>query len=270
MNENGLFVTNAPILVNIHVKNNCHLSHSAALVLADEQLKDITDDLIGKDKEIFCAAQSCRTFATHFDLSRAVQKDPALSYMWVHSMGKSSIVFHHAIILPRTQFCLGLVTRVMVRRSLVTGQTVDCTARERERFILRERTHSLFTWIPDHKLMVPIPERVPMETALQLPQQEQALLQVVVGPQHANENHVDHAALADMALQGIYLKGWRRHDEFRLTIQYLKPASINQTVHVHASTLGTKGELFVTIASRQGEILVHAIAHKNKLTKSRL
>lgn len=270
-------VVPAPILIPVHVLDRNHLSHTAALRVADHHLGFAMDDLFdpstSKNEEMFCVSQSSTVSATDFDLSLALLKRQALDYMWVQEVGSKSLTFGHAIVLPpessssttaeRTNsICLALASRVYVRLDRSTQSLISYTEEDREKFAMPREDWS---WAQQQfsPLLPPLPNRTPWDKSIVLGDSDP--FSVEIGPHHANENHVDHAALADIVVHAaLRREPRRRQDEMVLSVQYVSPPSLWQTLTAYSiQNERDRSTIFLT---KQGpkntpELVVQGQAH---------
>lgn len=146
-----------------------------------------------------------------------------MSEMWVESLKRTSITFGHVLTFEGE--ILASMTCIYVRKNIKTGELLEVSERERtEVFPARPR--------PDVELPAVAKLEVPSENDMQ------PLFDVRIGPQHCNNDHVDHAALVDLLLQGMYIQGCPSEMQ-KMTVQYMAPADLDQSlvVSVHKDQL---------------------------------
>lgn len=214
----------APVNLSIDLANSVAVKTTAALRYADHHLNAssfLTQD--DKNVELYCVAQACITFPIA-NLKERLQQTtrtssseiPVASEMWVKGSGRTAISFGHVIIFEGEM--LAAMTRVFVRKNVKTGVLVQVSERERS---------ELFPSLP--RRHVELPEvtqlHVPSETNMQ------PLFGIRIGPQHCNNDHVDHAALADLLLQGLFIRGYF-YESKKLYVRYLAPVELDQTLTV--------------------------------------
>ena len=247
-NTFGSSVIVAPVNLYTDLAHSIALRTTAALRIADHHVSTRANIFLGSDMELFCVSQVCITYPVSDlkeQLKYFVHKDgliPILSEMWVQGLGRTSITFGHKITFRGKP--LAAITRVNVRQNSKTGDLVEVSEEERA------------SGFPASPRRVGIPE-VPR---LDVPSKHDMELAftVCIGPHHCNNQHVDHAALADLILQGIAIRG----DPFemqRLSIRYLSPVKLNQTlscfVHKKRALAALYGQSFDTTPLVVGEIL---------------
>jgi acyl-CoA thioesterase FadM len=136
--------------------------------------------------------------------------------MWVETLGTTSISFGHAITFQSE--LLATMTRVYARINTQTGALLKVSDKERT---------EMFPATPRRDVLLPTVTKLAIPSENDMKQ----LFHVRIGPQHCNNNHVDHAALADLLLQGMYIQGYP-FEKQKLVVRYLAPAALDQTLSV--------------------------------------
>ena len=217
----------APVNLSTDLLEARRLRTTACLRYADHHLNALdaatflpTDE---RNVDLFCVSQACSTFSVaklkkRLERARTGAVIPVMMEMWIESLGDTSLTFGHVIRFEDD--ILASMTRIYVRTDTKTGQVLKVSKKERED--LFPATPSITT----NKVKLPVVTRLeaPLESDME------SLFEVLIGPQHCNNNHVDHAALADLLLQGMSLRGMRCTE--KLSVRYLSPAKLNQTLTV--------------------------------------
>ena len=218
----------APVNLSTDLLEAKSLRTTACLRYADHHLNALdaatflpTDN---RNVDLFCVSQACSTYSVA-DLKKRLQQTrtddaviPVVSEMWIESLGNTSMTFGHVIRFEDN--LLAAMTRIYVRTNTKTGKMLNVLEKERE---------DLFPATPSRRDKV----KLPVVTKLEAPSESdtmEPLFEVLIGPQHCNNDHVDHAALADFILQGMSLRGMRCTQ--KLSLRYLSPAKLNQTLKV--------------------------------------
>lgn len=218
----------APVNISTDLVDSVALRTTAALRYADHHLNAASSSVFlpeqGGNVELFCVSQSCITFPIE-NLKERLQNTrihserliPVDSEMWVENLGKTSITFGHVITFEGN--ILASMTRIYVRKNVKTGMLLEVSEKERS---------DLFPATARQDLLLPFVDRleVPVKSEMK------HIFNVRIGPQHCNNDHVDHAALADLLLQGLFIKGYSCEMN-KLSIRYLAPSELNQTLSVY-------------------------------------
>ena len=238
----------APLSVASDVANNSTLRTTSAMKLATHHLftnKKLFSRANKSRVNLFCVSQACVTFPVrelHEKLEQAretIQTTttssslsivPVVSEMWIQSLGTTSITFGHSLSLHDQM--LAKITRIFVRQNVNTGKLLTVSDQERS---------GLFPPLlePNNNNGLPVVLR-PNEPPLF--EHMEHVFEARVGPQHVNEHRlVDPSALADIALQGLALRGYQ-HETHNVSCHYLVPAQLNQTlsvrIHSHLPLVG--------------------------------
>lgn len=215
----------APVNLSTDLGRESHLRTTSCLRIADHSLNAIDATTFlptnNQNVDLFCVSQACITYPV-VNLKERLQKKrtfsgtviPVESEMWIESLGNTSLTFGHLIRFEDE--ILALMTRIYVRTNVTTGELIKVSDTERITHPATPRNVTL-----------------PQVTKLEAPSESdmQPLFEVLIGPQHCNNNHVDHAALADLLLQGMHVQG-HSHENQKLSVRYLAPAELNQTLSV--------------------------------------
>jgi len=217
----------APINLSTDLVDSVALRKTAALRYADHHLNARASSVLlpkeCKNVQLFCVSQACMTYPI-LNLKERLQEArtcsetviPVESEMWVESLGRTSITFGHVITFEGE--ILAAITRINVRKNVGTNILVEISEKERLELCLAR---------PQRDVVMPT------VTKLEVPSEPdmKALFDVRIGPQHCNNDHVDHAALADLMLQGLYVQGYP-YETQKLSIRYLEPGELDQTLSV--------------------------------------
>lgn len=201
----------APVNISTDLAEDS-LRRTAALRIADHHLNISFGFLLATNVELFVVSQACVTFPVT-NLREQLKKGSVVaSEMWVKDLGRTSITFGHAISFHGRH--LALITRIYVRKNVKTGNVLEISTEER---------HNLFPVTP--RKDVDLPQVCKLDVPAEHDMRE--LFTVRIGPQHCNNAHVDHAALADLVLQGMHIQGYEAQ---KLSLRYLAPPELNQTL----------------------------------------
>lgn len=201
----------APVNISTDLAEDS-LRTTAALRIADHHLNTASGFIPAKHVELFVVSQACVTFPVT-DFREQLKKGSVVaSEMWVKDLGRTSITFGHAITFHGKH--LALMTRIYVRKNVKTGNLLEISTKER---------YNLFPAAP--RKDVDLPQVCKLDIPSERDMRE--LFTVRIGPQHCNNAHVDHAALADLVLQGMYIQGYEAQ---KLSLRYLAPPELNQTL----------------------------------------
>ena len=220
-----------PVNLSTDLVDSVALRMSAALRIADHHLNAAASSVFlpgeCKDIELFCVSQACIVYSMKH-LKERLQNArfhsivgaviPVVSDMWVQSLGRASITFGHVITFEGEM--LATMTRIYVRKNVKTGVLLEVTETERTELFPARPTGDF---------------ELPVVTKLEVPSENDMtpLFTVRIGPQHCNNDHVDHAALADLILQGMYIRGFSYSYEMpKLSLQYVAPAELNEELSV--------------------------------------
>lgn len=201
----------APVNISTDLAEDS-LRTTAALRMADHHLNTASGFIPAKNVDLFVVSQACLTFPVTNLREQLKMGSFVASKMWVEDLGRTSITFGHAITF-HGKF-LALITRIYVRKNVKTGNLLEISMEER---------YSLFLATP--RKGVDLPQVCKLDVPSKHDMRE--LFTVRIGPQHCNNAHVDHAALADLVLQGMYIQGYEAH---KLSLRYLAPSELNQTL----------------------------------------
>lgn len=221
----------APVNLSTDLVMKVALRTTAALRYADHHLNAVDPSFLvpppesGNTVEVFCVSQACITSPME-DLKRRLQSSrihdrtviPVESKMWVEALGKTSITFGHFISFEGN--ILARMTRIYVRKNMETGRLVEVTEKERSK---------VFPATPTTECELPSVTKY--DPSIFLDDQMEPIFTVRIGPQHCNNDHVDHAALADLLLQGLASRGYLCEMQ-TVSVTYLLPASLNETLRV--------------------------------------
>lgn len=210
--------------------NDAALRTTAALRYADHHLNAMDASVfLPKDSsshvDFFCVSQACITYSAdnlkeHLQNARIHSGTviPVESEMWTEALGTTSITFGHAISFDSE--LLATMTRIYARINTQTGALLKVSD--------KERTDLFPARTPRRDVVLPTVTKlaIPPENGMMQP-----LFDVRIGPQHCNNNHVDHAALADLLLQGMYIQG-SPCEKGKLVVRYLAPAELDRTLSV--------------------------------------
>ena len=202
----------APVNISTDLAGDC-LCTTAALRIADHHLNTASGFIPAENVELFVVSQACVTFPLMNLRERLKEGSIVTSEMWVEDLGRTSIKFGHAITVLHGEQ-LALITRIYVRKNVKIGNLLE---------ISREERYRIFPATP--RKDVDLPQVCKLDIPLEHDMRE--LFTVRIGPQHCNNAHVDHAALADLVLQGMYIQGYEAQ---KLSLRYLAPSELNQTL----------------------------------------
>lgn len=177
-----------------------------------------------------CVSQACQTFPVHDLTSKLlhtkesvmlgdleIEVTPLISESWVQSLGRTSITFGHAVCLDND--LLALATKVMVRQGN-DGKLIHISDDERN-----DQFPASY-----EELELPSADK-PVTPNLQ---DMEEIFNVRIGPQHCNDRYCDPASLADMALQGMCVKGIKQFCQ-KVSFQHFKPAQMHETLSCRIS-----------------------------------
>lgn len=225
----------APINLATDLVENRTIRLGAVLRMADHHLNLRSQGLIPyAGVEPFCVSQACRNFGLdefkqqleqqvsqcqvqHGESSSIASFVPLVSEIWVQALGTSSISFGHAVSFR--DHIVGLATRVFVRLDTSTGKLLKVSQEERT---------GVLEAMPHLHLTLPEVEKLDITTGSEQDRMQE-VFQVKIGPQHCNNIHVDHAALADLVLQGLSIRKYSLTEQ-QLSMQYVNPGTIGKTV----------------------------------------
>lgn len=251
-----------PILAPVSSVTDIHgntLKATAALRIGMHHLHGHADRFVPLENHsglnIHCVSQACVTHPVD-DLKGKLNRcddhvtigdfkvgvTPLISDMWVQSLGRTSITFGHVVSLRDELIALG--TYVFVRQDKATGALIHITDDERT-----EQFPAIY-----EEVGLPPVEKFPAPNVAEM----EELFQVQLGPQHCTELFADPAALAEIALQGLALRGFKQYSHQQVSFQHLQPAQMHQTIscriHDRLPLIG----LYRSFPSGEDELLVLA------------
>lgn len=225
----------APFRPVTDVYNGNVLTIAAALKMADSHFEQAILWKPGSRTTLICVAQAVKTYPgadglqnlahTNVMFPRGVIKGedlvgitkPILSDIWVARMGRTSVTSGYSFTTPEGK-CIASVKRVHVQ--VRDGKPVPWTNADRE----------MATMDNPGEYSLPVIEEIP--SGIDLAAFDTGCLEkstTIIGPHHCNHTHVDHAALAELTLQGFFISGVS-YEGRKCSFHYRYPAQKGQVV----------------------------------------